>query len=126
MATLLSLAMALIIAAQSPNVPAQLRVQALNVASIAIQYVQTHPEPVMGAVDTAAIERAERDARAAENDRLLMIQESKVRAAKEMKLTELKNKIVEYDMQLTEIDAQIAQANAIREKLGTGATAYDI
>ena len=110
MATLLSLVMALIIAAQSPTVPVELRVQALSVASIAMQYIQTHPDtaPVLGAADVAAQERVERDTRLAQNAKDLATQEAKVR---ETKLTELRAKINNLQDKIYTIDKKILAIN---------------
>ena len=110
MATLLSLVMALIIAAQSPSVPVELRVQALSVASVAMEYIQAHPDtaPVFSAANVAAQERTERDARAAQNAKDLATQEAKVR---EIKLTELRAKIKELQDKIYTIDRKILAIN---------------
>ena len=102
--------MALIMAAQSPSVPAELRVQALSVASGALQYIEAHPDttPVFSAVDVAAQDRAKRDARAAQNTRDLELQEAKV---KETKLTELQAKIKDFEDKIYTIDKKILAIN---------------
>ena len=46
METLIAMAIALIMAAQQPNVPADLRVQALKTAQIALEYAQVAPKDV--------------------------------------------------------------------------------
>lgn len=53
--TLLALALQLLIAAQQPNVPNELRLQAISVATFAIQYARNPQTPTFGNTGSATI-----------------------------------------------------------------------